>query len=333
MRIDLQERLEAEYQGSTERLKKPSDLFMRSLSDDDFVDSAVVGGVSIAEVIAGYVHESAVPVAVRRAFEAQYPNLHEGFVHAVQRLSNDPDALRGLVNGVRGKLFEINYVDYLNHGHLPSGWSAHLAHSATNPCWDVSITDGHGHVDHVLQLKASASLELAKQALAAHPDVDVVVPHDVLEHFQNHTDMMSHLIDGHQTLDHLDHAMGIGVHHAEAAAIHFHVPYISVAFIVWTTFQRYRTGEISPMEALRKMTERITSSFLAVGAAYLAQAICHKSIIGIPVGIWVRYKTGKFFKKNELRRVIDQRIIFVREATSRLETELRSRKLVLALGD
>jgi len=146
-------RLEEEYAKCKDHLRHPSELMARPLADEDFVDAAVVGGVSIEGILAGKIHEDAVPADVKHAFHLQYPRLHEGFVGAVQRLSPHSNKLRGLVNGVRGKLFEINYVDYLNHGHLPAGLVARLATSATNTAWDVSITDHSGHVNQVLQLK------------------------------------------------------------------------------------------------------------------------------------------------------------------------------------
>ena len=87
---------------------------------------------------------------------------------------------------MKGKLFEINYVDYLNHGHLPDGLTAELAHNATNPAWDIVIHDQHGHVAELVQLKATASLSYVHEAIAAHPNIDVVVPHDMYEQMANH---------------------------------------------------------------------------------------------------------------------------------------------------
>ncbi len=310
-------------------MKRPADLFSRAMSDEDFADTAVIGGVQIADVLAGRIHEWEIPFNVKRAFRLQYPNLHEGFVHAVQRLSDHPEKLRGLVNGIRGKLFEINYEDYLNHGHLANGLTAHLAHSATNPSWDISITDAHGHVNQLLQLKASAALEAAKHALEAHPNVDVVIPTDVLHHFGEQTDILGHLVDGHESLTHLDGIMDVGVGHAEAAATTFHIPYISFLVIALTTHQQYRNGRLTPHEAIIKMTQRASTSVLAMAAGWLAQAALHKTIVGIPVAMWTRWWLGKWFKKNDLRKVLDQRIIIIAESRAELANGIRGRVLSL----
>jgi hypothetical protein len=326
---DLRARLDKEYADCKSRIKHPSDLLGRILSDDDFADSAVIGGVSISDVLNGRVHEGQIPSTVKHAFELQYPNLHEGFVHAVQRLANEPDSLRGLVNGVRGKLFELDYVDYLNHGHLPVGYVASLAHSATNPAWDIQIDDHHGHVSEVLQLKASAGLEAAKHALAVHPSVDVVIPHDVLEHFSNQADEIGHLVDGHETLGHLNDTMNIGVHHAELAVGSFHVPYVTFGWIVLTSFQQYRTGRLSLQGALENLRRRTVTSAFAIAAGWFAQAILHKTIVGIPVAIWARWRLGRWFKAKDMRKVLDQRIIIISETRSYLENNLNRQTLAL----
>ena len=87
-------------------------------------------------------------------------------------------------------------MTWLDHGHLPSGWTAELAHQANNPGWDIAIRDSHGAIDEVLQLKATASLTYVREAIAAHPDINVVVPHDVYERLATHPALLGHLADG-----------------------------------------------------------------------------------------------------------------------------------------
>src|SRR5205807_1092127 len=123
-----------------------------------------------ADIIAGKIAESQIPPDVIEAFHAQYPQYGSSFVDAVNHLSAHPDQLAGLISGVKGKLFEIDYIEWLNNGHLPTGWTAELAGHANNPAWDVAILDAHGRLDEVLQLKATESLAYVKEAIAAHPD-------------------------------------------------------------------------------------------------------------------------------------------------------------------
>jgi len=222
-------------------LKKPTDLLRRAISSEDFLDSAVIGGVAVADILAGKVAEWQIPSDVINAFSAQYP-LHDlSFVQAVNQLRDDPDRLMGLVNGVKGKLFEIDYADWLNHRHLPDGWTAQLAQSANNPAWDVVIRDAHGRIDQLLQLKATASIQYVHEAIAAHPDIEVVIPHELYEKLSDHPDAFSHILDGHETLHDLNGHVADSVGHAEAAgALHFPFvgPIVVIGLIAVLNYQR-----------------------------------------------------------------------------------------------
>jgi len=85
-------------------LKKPADLLRRAASSEDVADTAVIGGVALADVVAGKIAEAQIPPNVIEAFHAQYPQYGTSFIEAVQRLSKDPEKLSGLVNGVKGKV-------------------------------------------------------------------------------------------------------------------------------------------------------------------------------------------------------------------------------------
>ncbi len=200
MKPELRGRWELEICNRKEPLNKPQDLLRRAPSSEDFVDAAVIGGVGVADILAGKIAEWQIPSDVLAAFHAQYPQHGSSFVDAVKHLSGHRDELAGLISGIKGKLFEIDYVDWLNHGHLPDGWTAEMAHAANNPGWDIAIHDGQGHVADVLQLKATESLAYVREAIAAHPDIDVVVPHDLYERLADHPELLSHIVDGHQSV-------------------------------------------------------------------------------------------------------------------------------------
>ena len=65
-----------------------------------------------------------VPSDVQQAYEMAYPQKAAAmdFKEAVNDL--DEDQLDGFISGVKGKLFEIKYTDYLNDGRLPAGGAA-----------------------------------------------------------------------------------------------------------------------------------------------------------------------------------------------------------------
>ncbi len=143
----------------------------------DLLDLLVVGGVTLGEIVRD---PSKVPVDVEKAFELAYPGLAshgEILSDVVQRLPADD--IVGLVNGVKGKLFEIELVDHMNAGNLPDGLHAELAGSATQPGYDIKILDADGHTVDVLQAKATESVAYVKDALERYPDIDVTTTTEV----------------------------------------------------------------------------------------------------------------------------------------------------------
>jgi len=149
----------------------------RSHNKKELLDLLVVGGVSLAEAAK---NPSTVPAEVELAFELAYPGLAnhgETFSSVVNRLS--ADELIGFVSGVKGKLFEIELVDHLNDGHLPEGMHAALAPSATQPGYDITVTNEQGQAVDFIQAKATESAEYVKDALERYPDIDVTTTTEV----------------------------------------------------------------------------------------------------------------------------------------------------------
>ena len=140
------------------------------------LDLLVVGGVTLAQALRD---PTSVPAEIEKAFSLAYPGLaqSESFSDAVGRMSGNE--LVGLTSGVKGKLFELELVDHLNHGGLPDGFHAEIAQSATQPGWDIQVTDAQGHVDELLQAKATESASYVKEALERYPDIDVTTTTEV----------------------------------------------------------------------------------------------------------------------------------------------------------
>lgn len=320
MRSEHRARWLKEIEKYGESMKKPFDLLMRRPSAEDFADAAVIGGVSLADVVAGKFEEWQIPKSILDAYHTQYPGLPESFVEEIQRLSGHPEQLMGIVNGVKGKLFEIDYADWLNSGHLPHGYVAELAHSATNPAWDISIHDAHGHVDELLQMKATASISYIHSALEAHPDIDVVVPHDMYENLSQHSELLPHIIDSHQDLNHLTNHVTSAVANADAAGIHYHTPVFAVGFVVAQNYVRYRKGEVSLKSALQNVGERSLLAGAASFATWSFSALSGIPMIGIPAGMGIRLIGGQMFHNRDQRKVIDAHIVIIRSSRLTLET-------------
>jgi hypothetical protein len=143
----------------------------------DLLDRLVIGGVTLSSLVA---RPDAVSPQIESAFAAAYPGLAssgESFAQAAARMSSAE--LPGLVAGVKGKLFELQLVEHLNSGVLPAGYTASLAESATQPGWDLVVTDPSGAVSEVLQAKATESASYVQEALANYPAIDVLTTSEV----------------------------------------------------------------------------------------------------------------------------------------------------------
>jgi hypothetical protein len=126
------------------------------------------------------VHLDQLSESAREAFHAAFPHVQ---IDSLQDASQQQ--LEGMLNAWKGKLFEIDVRDRLNQGevvgdwHLEQGQEAHLAASATQPGWDLSIENDDGTVADVIQLKATASADYVQQALERYPDIHVLTTRDV----------------------------------------------------------------------------------------------------------------------------------------------------------
>jgi hypothetical protein len=139
------------------------------------VDTVSVGGLLLADILS----VKAVPHEIELAFTAAYPNLasSQSFSEAVSSL--DVDSLPGLLAGVKGKLFEYEYVELLNSELLPDGYEASLAVDPTQAGWDISIIGPDSSVARVLQAKATDSTSYVREALERYPEIDVVTTDEV----------------------------------------------------------------------------------------------------------------------------------------------------------
>jgi hypothetical protein len=175
MRSELRTLGQAEMQRA-ELLMQKIESAKRGKRKAELLDLLVVGGITLAQAIR---NPASVPPEIERAFDLAYPGLTqtESFADAVNRMSSDQ--LTGLVSSVKGKLFEIELVNHLNNGGLPDGFHAELAQSATQPGWDIQISDAQRNVNELLQAKATESASYVQDALERYPNIDVTTTSEV----------------------------------------------------------------------------------------------------------------------------------------------------------
>ncbi|MFZ0683976.1 MAG: hypothetical protein WAM89_00405 [Terriglobales bacterium] len=257
----------------------------------------------------GTVDYSAITPQAEEAFHLAYPNLSIASLAEMDR-----EQLQGVISGWKGKLFEVLVRDQLNRGdwvgdlHLTAGQHAELAHSITQPVWDLQIVDPDGHVASELQLKASESLAYAKSALEHYPDIDVVTTHDAASHA---TDAVSGLIDSGMSNDDLHDAVSAPLEnlgdHGLLGLLDDVAPFIPFVIIITTEGRRVMMGKKTFETALEHVFERAmkTGAAMAVGAIVIW---LDGGFLSIPASILTRLSIDRYRLASRVVKVVDLRL-------------------------
>lgn len=213
----------------TARLKAANNSFQseyKGVKDKfPYIDAAVISGLTLFEM-----QMNGVPEKVLRAYEGAFGTETTFLEHWGS--FDTQEGLQGFVNNIKGKLFEVEYVDYLN-ATLEPGLVASMAEQANQPGWDISITDTNGNVVEQLQNKATTSASYVKDALIENPHIDVVTLKDLegdlllAEYGDKVT--ASEFTDAYLTTEVLESAEG---------GINLVPPLLGLGFVVFSTYRR-----------------------------------------------------------------------------------------------
>jgi hypothetical protein len=268
-------------------------------------DSTYIGGQMLGDILLGCVSDTDLDPSVLEAYKLQYPDLsqQQGFVETVKGMNGDDEALRGLASGVKGKLFEVEYRDYLNNGHLHDGYHAELAESANQPGWDLAIYKSDGTIDDQIQLKATETLENVKTHLERYPDVDVAVTSDQAQAVHAaglDADVHAVPLDGPG----LDHQVDSAMDHA-AQGLGWHLPLIGYALLGGEAIVRAVKG--NPM-GLGEATGRGTKTTLAALAGQGVFMLTGTAWASVPAAILARTLMEKDRKLESYKTFVDEEI-------------------------
>jgi len=271
------------------------------------LDLMYVGGESISEIILGHVSDDALSPTVIEAYRLQYPELSQqtSFVHEVQKLAGDPNRLRGFFSGVKGKLLEVEYRDYLNHGHLPEGFIAELSAKANEPGVDIFIKDSHGHVHDLLQAKAYESLQGVKEQIENYPELNhIIIPYDQIEAAKGAG--LGQFVESAPVTNHdLDNVVHGAINHADSIQ-GFHFPLIGFGLLAGeVAFCMWYGKPISLQQVMNRGTKMTLSALVGQGAYLLA----HSVWISIPAALMTRILFERYSKAASFIEVLkDKRL-------------------------
>ena len=277
------------------------------------LDTLVVGG----ETLAAYVNSGQVPDDIQSAYQLAYPNVAATRSFAEQVVRLDGQELVGFVSGVKGKLFELQYVDYLNDGHLPDGFRAELAGNPTNPGWDIAIIGQDGALHDTIQAKATDSAAYVTSALEKNPQMDVVTTSEVHSHLIMQGFAES-VIDSGISEDALMAAVEGGMD-GVTTSMQWMPSSVSLALIA---FSAYNQDGVTAYQKSRQFGERSSKSYLAYLAGGSLAVATNTWWIGVLGGMGSRMILGAGRKKRErftqLKQLVHSNKVVLQQLEQRL---------------
>ena len=247
---------------SSERMNQLQDLvryqggYYRELCRErKRLDMLSLGGESLATLLAG----AAIPDTIQAAYEAAYPAKATVDNLADQLNALDGNELTGLLAGIKGKLFEQQYVEYLNDGNLPDGYVVRIAEAANQPGWDIAIEGPNQELIEVIQAKATDSVGYVVAALKENPQIDVVTTEEVYSQLVMSGVSDSMVTDSGISNASLEDALTDAVDSADIS-LHFTPPWFTMALIAFTT---YKAEDLTLFQKARSAGDRTGKAYLS----------------------------------------------------------------------
>ncbi len=225
---------------------------------------------------------------VLEAFRLQYPNVS---LDSLRGASDE--RLDGLLQGLKGKYFEVLARDRLNAGErlgelgLEPGQVARLAESPTQAGWDLQIVNEDGSIDELLQLKATDSMSYVKQALEEYPDIRVATTSEVDDAADDiiRTDISNEQLERiteSQLSEQAESTLGDFFDKGAEAAFSS-IPFVSMATTGVIEGQRLLTGRSTLRESLRRGAKRTgrAAVYNAIGAALAFTGVGLPAVMGL----------------------------------------------------
>ncbi|MDC0002853.1 hypothetical protein OAE19_00495 [Porticoccaceae bacterium] len=265
------------------RLKNSDYQAKRSKMSDKYpyIDSAVLSGLSLADMLA-----NGVPTDVSKAYELAFSEKFGTmpFTEAWQSYDTHEERL-GFISAMKGKLFEVKYVDHLNDS-LEAGYSAQIAQSPTQAGWDIEVLGPNQEVINQIQLKATTSAAYVRDAIEQYPYIDVVTLEDLKGHFALTEYSSEVTVSAFSNQDLTEELMG---------AVDFNMgslpPLIAMGFIV---FSAYREKDLTPYQRHSSIGERGTRFGINGGI------LMFTGLAGIPVVFTKEYLLKKGRQRKEV---------------------------------
>lgn len=259
-------------------------------------------GIS-ASFLHSYAFMDQIPDEVLRAYELAYP-LKSQSESLEDIIENYDDAeLTGIVNGIKGKLFKLRYVDYLNDGHIPDGYQAVLAESAINPGWDIAVLGADGSVAEEIQLKATDSVSYVKAALERYPEINVVTTEEVYNSLAMQ-ELTDNLVNSGISNEELEQVVYEALE-SNSLDMDWSLPVIPMLLIGYSV---YKNDNLTSFQKGSEFADRYVQSYIAYIAGGAAAVVTNTWVLGLLASIgtkvFCKYGKSKVLKLRSLQDTI-----------------------------
>ena len=266
---------------------------------DTLLDAIAVGG----ETLFTYALQDSVPDDILKSYESAFPDMAQtrSFQEAIESI---PDgSLIGFASVLKGKLFELRYVDWLNDGNLPSEYQAALAESPTNPGWDIKVEGPVGQVSQLIQAKATESMHYVQQALAENPHIDVVATSEVAAQLIAQG-MADNVIDSGMRLEEIDGDVFSALS-SDEIAMEWAPPVIAIALIAFSSYQEKDLDAYQKARSFGKRGSQIYLGYLVGGAVAVGTGTVWIGVLGaIGARLFIGSGASKADQLKELSEII-----------------------------
>lgn len=285
---------------SQEYVRLTDEIGKRFSKREIMLDSLGIG----TSFLHSYAFTGKIPDEVLRAYELAYPlkSQSEGLEDIIENY--DDAELTGIVNGIKGKLFELRYVDYLNDGHIPDGYQAILAESATNPGWNIAVLGADDSVAEEIQLKATDSVSYVKAALERYPEINVATTEEVYNSLamQGITD---NLVNSGISNEELEQVVYEALE-SNSLDMDWSLPVIPMLIIGYSV---YKKDNLTSFQKGSEFADRYVQSYIAYIAGGAAAVVTNTWLIGLLASIgtkvFCKYGQSNALKVKSLKDTIE----------------------------
>ena len=288
-------------------------------SSYEFADACVLSGLTATQML-----HKGVPKDVQEAFEKQYPDLaaENSFIDTWSSY-DDYEARLGFVNGIKGKLFEIKYVEHLNEN-LDAGYTASMSDSPVNEGWDIKITGPNNEIENLLQLKATTTAGYVKDAIKSYPEIDVVTLSDLqgqLSSINSIENVTISNISNEDLLSPISEATETG----NQAFFFPTIPLLAVGYLI---FDSYKESDVSTFKQHQQFSKR--ASNLVIDTSIISASAT--PFIGIPlvIGKAILFRGAR--KKREIVKYLKAQLEKNKETQKIWERQVSRRDFLKGLA-